>query len=188
MVILIIAIVLGVAVRTHADNQPTKACYSTMQHKATGATASLTDGTKWLHTGQCPTPGTLSCPKGYEQAPLLVISLDGFRADYLQRNVTPVLSKLAGCGVRAEFTRGIYPTKTFPNHYTIATVMHLCANVSSNVQVFFWLIELTIILFPALVVDLLDILYYFVRLCLVYWTLEYNMFEPDFKFSSYRLL
>lgn len=88
----------------------------------------------------------------YEQAPLLIISLDGFRADYLQRNVTPVLSKLAGCGVRAEFTRGIYPTKTFPNHYTIATVGLLCANVSSDVQKVYWLIELPIILCPTLVV------------------------------------
>jgi predicted AlkP superfamily pyrophosphatase or phosphodiesterase len=53
--------------------------------------------------------------------PLVVlISIDGFRADYLDRGVTPALSKLAAQGVRAAM-RPSFPSKTFPNHYAIVT-------------------------------------------------------------------
>jgi predicted AlkP superfamily pyrophosphatase or phosphodiesterase len=50
----------------------------------------------------------------------ILISIDGFRADYLDRGVTPTLSRLAREGVRAAMTPA-FPTKTFPNHYTIVT-------------------------------------------------------------------
>jgi predicted AlkP superfamily pyrophosphatase or phosphodiesterase len=53
--------------------------------------------------------------------PLVVlISIDGFRPDYLDRGVTPTLSKLAAQGVRAAM-RPSFPTKTFPNHYALVT-------------------------------------------------------------------
>lgn len=51
--------------------------------------------------------------------------MDGFRADYLLRNVTPTVARLSQCGVRAPYMRSVYPTKTFPNHYTIVTVTRL---------------------------------------------------------------
>ena len=38
------------------------------------------------------------------------------------RNETPVLQKLADCGVSTEYMSSIYPTLTFPNHYSIVTV------------------------------------------------------------------
>jgi predicted AlkP superfamily pyrophosphatase or phosphodiesterase len=50
----------------------------------------------------------------------ILISIDGFRADYLDRGITPVLSDLAARGVRAAM-RPSFPTKTFPNHYAIVT-------------------------------------------------------------------
>ncbi len=54
--------------------------------------------------------------------PLVVlVSIDGFRADYLARGVTPVLDSLARAGVRAEWMEPSFPTKTFPNHYTLVT-------------------------------------------------------------------
>lgn len=53
---------------------------------------------------------------------LLVVSFDGFRPDYLNRNVTPNLNKFRKDGVSAEFMRPVFPTKTFVNHFTIATV------------------------------------------------------------------
>ena len=31
---------------------------------------------------------------------------------------------LASCGVHVPYMRSVYPTKTFPNHYTIATVSY----------------------------------------------------------------
>ena len=55
------------------------------------------------------------------QKPLLVlISIDAFRPDYLDRGVTPTLSALADGGVRGEM-RPSFPSKTFPNHYAIVT-------------------------------------------------------------------
>ncbi|GAM99221.1 alkaline phosphodiesterase I [alpha proteobacterium U9-1i] len=53
-------------------------------------------------------------------APLILVSIDGFRADYLNRGVTPTLSRLAAEGARASM-RPSFPSKTFPNHYTIVT-------------------------------------------------------------------
>lgn len=50
----------------------------------------------------------------------LLVSFDGFRADYLDRGITPILSRLAAEGVRGTM-RPSFPTKTFPNHYAIVT-------------------------------------------------------------------
>jgi predicted AlkP superfamily pyrophosphatase or phosphodiesterase len=64
-----------------------------------------------------------SCSHAREQAPpapLILVSIDGFRADYLDRGVTPTLSRLAAEGARASM-RPSFPSKTFPNHYTIVT-------------------------------------------------------------------
>jgi predicted AlkP superfamily pyrophosphatase or phosphodiesterase len=53
--------------------------------------------------------------------PVILISLDGFRPDYLERGVTPHLDRLAREGVRAEALIPVFPTVTFPNHYTLVT-------------------------------------------------------------------
>lgn len=53
--------------------------------------------------------------------PLILISIDGFRADYLERGVTPNLNALAARGVRAQAMRPSFPSLTFPNHYTLVT-------------------------------------------------------------------
>lgn len=55
------------------------------------------------------------------RVPLLLISLDGFRWDYLDRGLTPNLARLAARGVRAQALVPAFPTKTFPNHYTLVT-------------------------------------------------------------------
>ena len=52
---------------------------------------------------------------------VVLISIDGFRNDYLDRGLTPNLSKLAATGVRAEGMRPSYPALTFPNHWTLVT-------------------------------------------------------------------
>jgi len=56
-----------------------------------------------------------------ERAILILISVDGFRADYLDRFRPPTLSKLAVEGVQADGLIPQFPSKTFPNHYTIVT-------------------------------------------------------------------
>ena len=50
----------------------------------------------------------------------ILVSIDGFRPDYLKRGVTPHLSALAAAGVSAAM-RPSFPTKTFPNHWAIVT-------------------------------------------------------------------
>jgi predicted AlkP superfamily pyrophosphatase or phosphodiesterase len=50
----------------------------------------------------------------------ILISIDGFRPDYLDRGVTPNLSALAKGGAFAAM-RPSFPSKTFPNHYTLVT-------------------------------------------------------------------
>ncbi|AMJ57158.1 MULTISPECIES: ectonucleotide pyrophosphatase/phosphodiesterase [Stenotrophomonas] len=55
------------------------------------------------------------------QAPVLLISIDGFRNDYLDRGLTPTLAAMAAGGARAEYMRPSYPSITFPNHYTLIT-------------------------------------------------------------------
>jgi predicted AlkP superfamily pyrophosphatase or phosphodiesterase len=63
-------------------------------------------------------------PRPKSDAPLILISIDGFRADYLDRGLTPNLSALAAEGVRAQAMRPAFPSLTFPNHYTIVTGLY----------------------------------------------------------------
>lgn len=54
--------------------------------------------------------------------PLIVISFDGFRWDYLQRTSTPHFDKFLENGVTARYgLKNAFVTKTFPNHFTLAT-------------------------------------------------------------------
>jgi predicted AlkP superfamily pyrophosphatase or phosphodiesterase len=55
---------------------------------------------------------------------VILISLDGFRHDYLTRYGPPHLNSLARAGVRARWMTPSFPTKTYPNHYTVATGLY----------------------------------------------------------------
>jgi predicted AlkP superfamily pyrophosphatase or phosphodiesterase len=55
---------------------------------------------------------------------VILISLDGFRYDYLDKYQPPTLNQLAKNGVRAKWMIPSFPTKTFPNHYTVATGLY----------------------------------------------------------------
>jgi predicted AlkP superfamily pyrophosphatase or phosphodiesterase len=52
---------------------------------------------------------------------VVLISIDGFRWDYLERFRPPILGQLAAAGVRSEGLIPVFPSKTFPNHYTVVT-------------------------------------------------------------------
>lgn len=54
---------------------------------------------------------------------VILISLDGYRWDYTQRFNPPNITKFANEGVKAEAMLSCFPSKTFPNHYSIATGM-----------------------------------------------------------------
>lgn len=55
---------------------------------------------------------------------VVMVSLDAFRWDYDSIYRTPVLDDIARHGVMAERLIPSFPTKTFPNHYTIATGLY----------------------------------------------------------------
>ncbi|KAL4256686.1 Type I phosphodiesterase/nucleotide pyrophosphatase [Pleurotus pulmonarius] len=55
---------------------------------------------------------------------VVLISIDGFRADYLDRGLTPHLLDISKQGIRAKFMRPIFPTLTFPNHWTLITGLY----------------------------------------------------------------
>jgi predicted AlkP superfamily pyrophosphatase or phosphodiesterase len=55
---------------------------------------------------------------------VILISLDGFRYDYPDRYRPPSLNYLARSGVRARWMVPSFPSKTFPNHYTIVTGLY----------------------------------------------------------------
>jgi predicted AlkP superfamily pyrophosphatase or phosphodiesterase len=55
---------------------------------------------------------------------LILISIDGFGWNVQDANDTPALDRVAASGIRAEAMRPVYPTMTFPNHYSIATGLY----------------------------------------------------------------
>ena len=58
------------------------------------------------------------------QRTVILVSLDGFRDDYLNLYRPSNLNSLAAGGVRARWMIPSFPSKTFPNHYTIATGLY----------------------------------------------------------------
>ncbi|XP_063841100.1 LOW QUALITY PROTEIN: venom phosphodiesterase-like [Scylla paramamosain] len=65
------------------------------------------------------------CPAQYgSPRPVLIVSLDGFRPDYLHHGQTPTLERLSKLGVHAPYLLPVYPTKTFSNHYSIVTGLY----------------------------------------------------------------
>lgn len=61
--------------------------------------------------------------------PVLMISLDGFRADildkFLNENPNSNFKKFANSGVKAKYMQPSFPTLTFPNHYTLVTGLYM---------------------------------------------------------------
>jgi predicted AlkP superfamily pyrophosphatase or phosphodiesterase len=55
---------------------------------------------------------------------LILISLDGFKAEYMDRLELPNLRRLAGRGTRARAMVPVFPSLTFPNHYSLVTGLH----------------------------------------------------------------
>jgi predicted AlkP superfamily pyrophosphatase or phosphodiesterase len=68
--------------------------------------------------------------------PLLLIGVDGFRWDYLDRPPAATLRALAARGARAERLVPVFPTKTYPNFYTLVTGLYPARHgVVSNVMI-----------------------------------------------------
>lgn len=55
---------------------------------------------------------------------VILVSLDGFRYDYIEQYGVKFLSSMGQSGTRAESLIPSYPSVTFPNHYSIVTGMY----------------------------------------------------------------
>lgn len=53
--------------------------------------------------------------------PLLLISIDGFRHDYIGQFEGPAMARMAREGLHADSLQQAFPTKTFATHYTLVT-------------------------------------------------------------------
>jgi len=54
----------------------------------------------------------------------ILISLDGFRADFLNRGLTPTLNSFIAEGVSPQYMLPSFPSVTFPNHFTLVTGLY----------------------------------------------------------------
>ena len=68
--------------------------------------------------------GGVNAPKWRAAPYVVMVSFDAFRWDYADRFPTPNLHRLIASGVRVERMIPVYPTLTFPNHYSIATGLY----------------------------------------------------------------
>jgi predicted AlkP superfamily pyrophosphatase or phosphodiesterase len=70
--------------------------------------------------------GCLHPAQPTQPAPVILISMDGFRWDYttLHPDETPHIRQLARDGVTARGLVPVFPSNTFPNHYAIATGLY----------------------------------------------------------------
>lgn len=68
----------------------------------------------------CKSKRSSKTSKKPEDRLLFVISLDGFRPDYINRDMMGALREFYRAGVIAQMMN-VFPTKTFVNHFSIAT-------------------------------------------------------------------
>ena len=55
---------------------------------------------------------------------VILVSFDGFRYDYQQKFSTPNFTEFIAIGSHAEAMIPSFPSKTFPNHYTLVTGLY----------------------------------------------------------------
>jgi predicted AlkP superfamily pyrophosphatase or phosphodiesterase len=79
---------------------------TTYRHTHDGTTTTLSNGTHLF------APTTI------------LISLDGFRADFLNRDLTPALNAFIASGVSPRYMLPSFPSVTFPNHFTLVTGLY----------------------------------------------------------------
>ena len=60
---------------------------------------------------------------------VLMVSFDGFRYDYDTKTETPNLDYMRDHGTKAESIQPVFPSKTFPNHYALATGAYAATNM-----------------------------------------------------------
>ncbi|RAO67452.1 uncharacterized protein BHQ10_003464 [Talaromyces amestolkiae] len=79
---------------------------------------------KDTHVTKKVSPNLLSNGTALFAPTTIVVSLDGFRADFLNRGLSPTLSKFISEGVSPRFMVPSFPSVTFPNHFTLVTGLY----------------------------------------------------------------
>ena len=69
-------------------------------------------------------PGRENSPEQQQKPYVILISVDGFRHDYAEKYQAQNLLRLREQGVQAASMLPAFPSKTFPNHYSIVTGMY----------------------------------------------------------------
>ncbi len=65
--------------------------------------------------------GGVNAPRHHDKPVVILVSVDGYRWDYPERFPTPAIDRLVAEGMRAERLLPVWPTLTFPNHYSLVT-------------------------------------------------------------------
>ena len=73
---------------------------------------------------QAPGSGGRNQPGAESRPHVVLVSFDGFHPAYLTRFDTPHFDRLAARGMRAAGLVSVFPSLTFPAHYSIATGLH----------------------------------------------------------------
>lgn len=99
-------------------------------------------------------PARNGTSQGSLPLPLLLVSFDGFRADYLKTFPMTNLKRFYSQGVLVKELNNIFITKTFPNHYTLVTRPVSC-QIKASKDVF--LLFSFVFLFSAFSIDIQDV-------------------------------
>lgn len=74
--------------------------------------------------GQQAGSGGRNSPEQRDKPYVILVSLDGFKAEYLDRFRLPNLRRVMQRGTRARAMIPVFPALTFPNHYSLVTGLH----------------------------------------------------------------
>ena len=90
------------------------------------ALAACSGGRATVQTGPAATQGSggVNRPEHFDKPHVVLISLDGFRHDYLDTRALPNLRRLMQRGARAKAMIPVFPSLTFPNHYSLVTGLY----------------------------------------------------------------
>lgn len=68
--------------------------------------------------------GGINRPEHRDKPHLILVSFDGFKPEYLERFDLPNFRRVLARGARARAMIPVFPSLTFPNHYSLVTGLH----------------------------------------------------------------
>jgi predicted AlkP superfamily pyrophosphatase or phosphodiesterase len=73
------------------------------------------------NSGRVHSSNSVNSAEQMDKPYLVLVSIDGFRWDFPDLQDTPGMDRMAARGLKAEALQPVFPTLTFPNHFSIAT-------------------------------------------------------------------